>query len=168
MWYEFCTEKHLQCKGTFIFAENDLGVLLCLFLPVVLSLLFSWEILPVIFSARKYFSWEQKNTFWNTESEFKKNNGAMRKKVRLQRQQKRAPKLSLPSCISKLLISITAIANKQKQPSRGVLRKICSQNMQQIYRRAPMLKCDFSTPMPKCDFSKATLLKSHFGIDVLL
>ena len=92
----------------------------------------------------------------------------MRKKVRLQRQQKRAPKLSLPSCISKLLTSITAIANKQKQPSRGVLRKICSQNMQQIYRRAPMLKCDFSTPMPKCDFSKATLLKSHFGIDVLL
>ena len=30
----------------------------------------------------------------------------------------------------------------QKQPSRGVLRKRCSENMQQIYRRKPMLKCD--------------------------
>ena len=36
----------------------------------------------------------------------------------------------------------------QKEPSRGVLSKRCSENMQQIYRR---------TPMPKCDFSKATL-----------
>ena len=46
----------------------------------------------------------------------------------------------------------------QKQPSRGVSRKTCSENMQQIYRR---------TSMPKCDF-KTTLLKSHFGMDVLL
>ena len=30
----------------------------------------------------------------------------------------------------------------QKQPSRGVLRKMCSDNMKQIYRRAPMPKCD--------------------------
>ena len=36
----------------------------------------------------------------------------------------------------------------QKQPSRGVLRKRCSENMQQIYRR---------TPMPKCDFNNITL-----------
>ena len=33
----------------------------------------------------------------------------------------------------------------QKQPSRGVLRKRCSENMQQIYR---------VTFMPKCDFNK--------------
>ena len=32
----------------------------------------------------------------------------------------------------------------QKQPSRGVLRKRCSENMQQIYRRAPMRQCDFN------------------------
>ena len=38
--------------------------------------------------------------------------------------------------------------NHQKQPSRGVLRKRCSANMQQIYRR---------TPMPKCDFNKWVL-----------
>ena len=43
----------------------------------------------------------------------------------------------------------------QKQPSRGVLRKICSENMQQIYRK---------TRMPKCDAE----LKSHFGMGVLL
>ena len=32
----------------------------------------------------------------------------------------------------------------QKQLSRGVLRKRCSEIMQQIYRRTPMLKCDFN------------------------
>ena len=50
----------------------------------------------------------------------------------------------------------------QKQPLRSVLRKRCSENMQQIYR---------GTPTPKCDFNKValeTLLKSHFGMDVLL
>ena len=31
-----------------------------------------------------------------------------------------------------------------KQPSRGVLRKKCSENMQQIYRRTPMPKCDLN------------------------
>ena len=36
----------------------------------------------------------------------------------------------------------------QKQPFRGVLRKRCSENMEQIYRR---------TPMPKCDFNKTAL-----------
>ena len=35
-----------------------------------------------------------------------------------------------------------------KQLSRGVLRKKCSENMQQIYKR---------TPMPKCDFNKLAL-----------
>ena len=34
---------------------------------------------------------------------------------------------------------------EQKQPSRGVLRKSCSEDMQQIYRRTPMPKCGFNT-----------------------
>ena len=38
----------------------------------------------------------------------------------------------------------------QKQPSRGILMKWCSQNMQQIYR---------GTLMPKCEFNKVYLLK---------
>ena len=38
--------------------------------------------------------------------------------------------------------------NKQKQPRRGVPRNRCSENMQQIYRR---------TPMPKCNFNKVAL-----------
>ena len=33
----------------------------------------------------------------------------------------------------------------QKHPSRDVLKKMCPENMQQIYR---------GTPMPKCDFDK--------------
>ena len=32
----------------------------------------------------------------------------------------------------------------QKQPSRSVLGKSFSENMQQIYRRTPILKCDFN------------------------
>ena len=46
----------------------------------------------------------------------------------------------------------------QKQPSRRVVRKWCSENMQQIYRR---------TLIPKCDFNKvaasfhSTFLKKH-------
>ena len=34
--------------------------------------------------------------------------------------------------------------NQQKQPSRHVLRKSCFENMQQIYRRIPMPKCNFN------------------------
>ena len=34
--------------------------------------------------------------------------------------------------------------NYQKQPFRGALTKRCSENMQQIYRRTPMPKCDFN------------------------
>ena len=47
----------------------------------------------------------------------------------------------------------------QKQPPKGVFKERCSENMQQIYRR---------TSMPKCDFNKvafqlgpATLLKKR-------
>ena len=40
------------------------------------------------------------------------------------------------------------IIDIQKQPSRGVLKKSCSENMQQIYRK---------TPVPKCDFNKVAL-----------
>ena len=49
------------------------------------------------------------------------------------------------------------MSNCQKKPSLGLLMKRCSDNMQQIYRRTFMLKC-----------CKATLLKSHFGMGVLL
>ena len=39
-------------------------------------------------------------------------------------------------------------AFNNKQPSRGVLIKRCSKNMQEIHRR---------TPLPKCDFNKVGL-----------
>ena len=32
----------------------------------------------------------------------------------------------------------------QKHPSRGVLSKMCSENMQQSYKRITMPKCDFN------------------------
>ena len=51
---------------------------------------------------------------------------------------------------------------KLKQLSRGVLRKRCSEHIQQTCNRTPMSKCDFNK------VAKATSLKSHFGMDVLL
>ena len=52
--------------------------------------------------------------------------------------------------------------NIEKQPPRGVPEKRCSENMQQIYKRTSMQKCDFyKVPL-------FTLLKSHFGMGVLL
>ena len=48
-----------------------------------------------------------------------------------------------------------------KQPSRSVLRKRCSKNIQQIYRRTPMAKSDFNKV-------KNQLYCNHFGIGVLL
>ena len=41
---------------------------------------------------------------------------------------------------------------QQKQPPSGVPRKRCSENMQEMYRR---------TPMPKCDFNKVAVAPSH-------
>ena len=45
------------------------------------------------------------------------------------------------------LFSLETFTNSsitEKQPSTGVLRKRCSENMQQIYRRTPMSKCEFN------------------------
>ena len=41
----------------------------------------------------------------------------------------------------------------QKQLSRDVRGKRCYDNMQQIYRRTPMLNCNFNK-VAKCDFKK--------------
>ena len=44
----------------------------------------------------------------------------------------------------KILFSYLIYKEIEKQPPRGVLRKRCSENMQQIYRRTPMPKSDFN------------------------
>ena len=43
----------------------------------------------------------------------------------------------------------------QKQPFIGVLKKRCSENMHQIYRRMPMPQCDFSKVA--CNFTEIVL-----------
>ena len=50
--------------------------------------------------------------------------------------------------MSRLQLQKIIIKTAQKKPSRGTLRKRCSENMQQICRR---------TPMPKCGFNKVAL-----------
>ena len=54
----------------------------------------------------------------------------------------------------------------QKQPSRGVLRKSCSENMQQIYRRTHMPKCDFAlrhaySPIKLAAYFQNTFSQEH-------
>ena len=72
-----------------------------------------------------------------------------------------------------VLTMSSAWSLNQKQPSWGVLRKRCSENMQQIYRRTPMSTYNFNKVAWLCNFIKIALrhgcfLKSHFGMDVLL
>ena len=69
------------------------------------------------------------------------------------------------SCVDKFNMSqksLNNFFNIQKQPSRAILKERYSEKMQQIYRRTPMPKGDFNK------VSKATLLKSHFGMGVPL
>ena len=67
----------------------------------------------------------------------------------------------------------------QKQPPRGVLKKRCSENIQQIYRRTPMPKCDFNkvakqhlflgTPLDGCFWdSQDKIMKIFFLSDVYI
>ena len=56
-------------------------------------------------------------------------------------------------------------SKSQKQPSRGVLSKRCSENMQQIYRRTPMPKCDFNKVA--CNFIEITLRHGCFPVNLL-
>ena len=53
----------------------------------------------------------------------------------------------------------------QKQPSLGVLRKRCSANMQQTYRRTPMPKCEFNKVA--CNFAEITLHHGCFLVHLL-
>ena len=52
----------------------------------------------------------------------------------------------------------------QKQPSRVVLRKRCSQNMQQIYGGTPMWKCDFNKV---ATFYRAFIVRSIMSFCVI-
>ena len=65
-----------------------------------------------------------------------------------------------------VLIQIPVWITFQKQPSRGVLIKRCSENMQQIYRRTSMPKCDFNKVAKQHLFSR-TPLKGCFCMVLL-
>ena len=61
--------------------------------------------------------------------------------------------------------NIIPIHKKQKHPSRGVLKKRCPENMQQIYRRAPMsifnkIALQYGSSVNWLHFFIASLLKN--------
>ena len=51
----------------------------------------------------------------------------------------------------------------QKQPSEGVLRKRCSENMKQIYRRTPMPKCGFNKVVKQSSCKFAAYFQNTFS-----
>ena len=62
--------------------------------------------------------------------------------------------------ISKLLLKDISKTD-QIQPSKGVLTKKCSENMQQIYKRTSMPKCDFNKFFKK-NLGRSFLTKTFF------
>ena len=67
-----------------------------------------------------------------------------------------------PKVLKVRFISPADISKFQKQPFRGVLRKRCYRNMQGIYRRTPMSKCDFN----KSNFIEITLWRAASEISI--
>ena len=55
----------------------------------------------------------------------------------------------------------------QKQPPRGALKKSCSENMQQIYRRTAMPKCDFNKAAKQSNFIEITLRHGCSPVNLL-
>ena len=49
----------------------------------------------------------------------------------------------------------------QKQPFKDILKKRCSENMLQIYRRTPMLKCDFNKVAKQLRYVCSTVNLQH-------
>ena len=90
-----------------------------------------------------------KNKFYSPEFSFDVNN------------------LHLLTRFCQYIISESCHNHYQKQPLRGILKKTCSEIMQQMYRRIAMLKCDLTWVKLhlKCD-CKATLFKSHFDMSI--
>ena len=56
---------------------------------------------------------------------------------------------------------------EQKQPSRVLLKKKCSENMHQIYWRTPMPKCDFNNVALLCYFIEIALRHGCSPVNLL-
>ena len=76
-----------------------------------------------------------------------------------------------------VFLQMNMVCSVQKQLSRGVIIKRCSESIQQIYRGKLIPRCVFNkvvkicskfTEEPACQSAIFTLLKSHFRVSVLL
>ena len=63
------------------------------------------------------------------------------------------------------LFLLIVLFRVQKQPLRSVLSKTCSKNMQQIYSRTPMPKCDFNNLL--WNFIEITLRHGFSTVNLL-
>ena len=66
-------------------------------------------------------------------------------------------------CIIQILMFKPRAMNFQKQSPRRVPTKRCSENMQQIYRRAPMPRCDFNKVAKHWNHTAAWLFSCKFS-----
>ena len=64
-------------------------------------------------------------------------------------------------------VNTTCKSPSQKQPQRGVPRKRCSENMQQVYRRAPMPKCDLNKVALLCNLIEIALWHGCSPVNLL-
>ena len=70
------------------------------------------------------------------------------------------------SCFTLRMLQFFLLHFVQKQPPRGgALKKRCSENMQQIYRRTPILKCDINKV--ESNFIEITLWHGCFPVNLL-
>ena len=67
----------------------------------------------------------------------------------------------------KTIFLMKNINKNLKQPSRGVLKKRCSENMQQIYKRTPMSKCDFNKATKQSNFIEITIRHGSSPVNLL-
>ena len=66
--------------------------------------------------------------------------------------------------------TLKALQELQKQPTRGILGKRCSENMQQIYKRTLILKCDFIeiTLRHGCSPVNCCIFSEHLFLGIIL
>ena len=62
----------------------------------------------------------------------------------MENSEEKTEKSGIQGKLRELFCTMVKTFQLPKQPSRGVLKKRCSENMQQIYRGALMPKCDFN------------------------
>ena len=78
---------------------------------------------------------------WDIQNRLKSNFWYIQARSKLQERKMTGPSFWIMHCL--IIVLGCQVMLSQKQPSIGALIRVGSENMQQIYRRTPMPKCNF-------------------------